>query len=61
MVRCGLPSIEVQSLIDHRVVATTIQQFKAYLETMPPCWANTFGDRAFRPQVDSASNTASPI
>ena len=43
MVRCGLPFMEVQSLIDHCVAKTTLQQPEAYLATMPPCWALACG------------------
>ena len=61
MVRCGLPWMEIQSLIDHCVTGATLQQPKAYLPTMPPRWANARGGCAFLPQVGSASHLTSPF
>ena len=61
MVRCGLPTMEFQSLVDHHVARATLQQPEPYQATKPPSWANVRKSCAFRPHVGSTSHPASPI
>ena len=61
MVRCGLPFMSIQSLVDHCVARATLQQPKAYLTTLPPCWANACGGRVILEQAGSVDKVASPF
>jgi hypothetical protein len=61
MVRCGFPSIKIQSLDDHHVAGTTLQQPKLYQAIVLPHWANAYGSRVVRPRVGLVGYTTSLI
>ena len=61
MVRCGFPSMKLQSLVGHNVAKATLQQLDSYYTTMPPQWANACGGCAVWPQVGLVGFIASPV
>ena len=52
MVDCEPPFMKVQSIVDHCIVGATQQLPKAYLATMPPCWAKMHGYCVVLPSVN---------
>ena len=60
-IRCGLPSIKVQSLVDHCIFGATLQPPEPYQAIMPQSWANARRGCVFRLHVDSAGRHPSPL
>ena len=60
MVRYGLPSMEVQSYVDHRIARPTPRQPEPYYATMPSCWANAREGRAVWPRVGLVATPPHP-
>ena len=60
MVRCGLPMMSIQFLVDQCIAIALLQPPKAYLATSPPHWPNARGSHILLQRTRSVSRAAFP-